>query len=322
MSKVKYKYNPETLSYDEVELTWRDHLRKLSYYAIASIVASILILFFSYSYIKERGKREAVLENEQTEAMLKEKIQELNDISVVLDEIQQRDDNIYRLIFGADPYPQYKRVLGVGGNQKKNQELMAMDHGELLLELSNKIAIVEKKLYAQSVSFDSVIAMSKKKEDLLKAVPSIQPISNDDLTHLASGFGMRMHPIYKILKMHTGLDFTADIGTPIFATGDAVVEQCDVMSGYGQMVVLNHGFGYKTRYAHVSEYKCKPGQKVKRGDVIALVGNTGASVGPHLHYEVLYKGVHVNPVNYFFNDLSPEEFEEVVRISSQPTQSM
>lgn len=322
MSKVKYKYNPETLKYDEVELTWRDHLRKLSYYAIASTVASVLILFFSYGYIKDRGRKEAILENEQTEAFLQEKIQEINDVQEVLQDIQQRDDNIYRLIFGADPYPQYKRELGVGGNQKKNQELLAMDHGDLLVELSNKIAAVEKKLYAQSVSFDSVIAMAKSKEDLLKAVPSIQPIHNEDLTHIASGFGMRMHPIYKILKMHTGLDFTADIGTPIFATGDAEVEECTTMSGYGQIVILDHGFGYKTRYAHVSEYKCKPGQKVKRGDVIALVGNTGASVGPHLHYEVMYKGNLVNPVNYFFNDLSPEEFDEVVKISSQPTQSM
>lgn len=322
MNKVKYKYNPETLQYDEVELTWRDHLKKLSYYAIATIVASVLILFFSYGYIKEIGKNEAKLENEQAEAMLKEKVEELKNIEVVLAEIQERDDNIYRLIFGADPYPQYKRDLGIGGNKKKHEDLMKLDHGELLVEISNKIAIIEKKLYAQSVSFDSVVAMAKKKEDLLQAVPSIQPIHNEDLTHIASGFGMRMHPIYKILKMHTGLDFTADIGTPIFATGDAIVEDCKVMSGYGQLVILDHGFGYKTRYAHVSEYKCKKGDKVKRGDIIALVGNTGASVGPHLHYEVLYKGNHVNPVNYFFNDLSPEEFDEVVRISSQPTQSM
>lgn len=322
MSKVKYKYNPKTLNYDEVELTWRDHLKKLSYYAIASFVASVLILFFSYGYIKDKGRSEAIQENEQTIAMMEEKLQHLEDIETVLAEIQERDDNIYRLIFGADPYPEYKREVGVGGNQKKYEDLMNMDHGDLLIEISNKIAVVEKKLYAQSVSFDSVIAMAKQKEDLLQSVPSIQPISNDDLTRIASGFGMRMHPIYKILKMHTGLDFTADIGTPIFATGDAVVEDCKVMSGYGQIVILDHGFGYKTRYAHVSEYKCKKGDKVKRGDIIALVGNTGASVGPHLHYEVMYKGNLVNPVNYFFNDLSPEEFDEVVKISSQPTQSM
>ncbi len=322
MSKVKYKYNPKTLSYDEVELTWKDHLRKLSYYAIAAFVASVLILFFSYNYIKERGKKEAMLENEQTEALLQEKLQQLNNMEMVLTEIQERDDNIYRLIFGADPYPQYKREVGTGGNKQKYEELLNMDHGDLLVQISNKIAIVEKKLYAQSISFDSVIAMAKQKEKLLQSVPSIQPIHNEDLTHIASGFGMRMHPIYKILKMHTGLDFTADIGTPIFATGDAVVEECKTMSGYGQIVILDHGFGYKTRYAHCSEYKCKKGDKVKRGDIIALVGNTGASVGPHLHYEVMYKGNLVNPVNYFFNDLSPEEFDEVVKISSQPTQSM
>ncbi|CAG5086973.1 M23 family metallopeptidase [Parvicella tangerina] len=322
MSKVKYKYNPETLSYDEVELTWKDHLKRLSYYAIAAFVASVLILFFSYGYIKNIGKKEVQYDIEKHEAEIAELKEQVNNLKEISSDLQQKDDNIYRVIFGADPYPQYKRELGVGGNPNVKDKYKDLEHGDLLFEVSQQIAIVEKKLYAQSISFDSVIAMAKQKEDLLQSVPSIQPIHNEDLTHIASGFGMRMHPIYKILKMHTGLDFTADIGTPIFATGDAVVEECKVMSGYGQIVILDHGFGYKTRYAHCSEYKCKKGDKVKRGDIIALVGNTGASVGPHLHYEVMYKGNLVNPVNYFFNDLSPEEFDEVVKISSQPTQSM
>ena len=164
--------------------------------------------------------------------------------------------------------------------------------------------------------------MAKNKEKLLPSIPSIQPTSNVASTRIASGYGYRMQPIYKIMKMHTGIDFTADIGTPIFATGDATVEKTEVMSGYGQIVILNHGFGYKTKYAHVSQFKCKPGEKVKRGDIIALVGNTGASVGPHLYYEVFYKGNHVNPVNFFFNDLSPEEFDQVITISARQTQSM
>lgn len=322
MSKVKYKYNPDTLIYDEVELTWKDYLKKLSYYAIASIVASVLILFFSYGYIKEKGREEAALENDQTKALLEEIIVRLDDDEALLLELQNKDDNIYRMIFGAEPFPEYKREVGIGGNKKKYEDLLNMAHGDLLVEISKKIALVEKKLYAQSISYDSVIAMAKQKEDLLKSVPSIQPIHNEDLTRIASGYGMRMHPIYKILKMHAGLDFTADIGTPIFATGDAIVEECKTMSGYGKIVILDHGYGYKTRYAHCSEFKCDKGDKVNRGDIIALVGNTGASVGPHLHYEVYYKGNHVNPVNYFFNDLSPEEFDEVVKISSQPTQSM
>jgi len=157
---------------------------------------------------------------------------------------------------------------------------------------------------------------------MLRSIPSIQPISNKDLTRLASGFGMRMHPIYKIMKLHAGMDFTADIGTDIYVTGDGVVEKVGRMSGYGQIVIVDHGFGYKTRYAHVSKYNVKEGQKVKRGDVIAFVGNTGASVGPHLHYEVRKNGEAVNPVNYFFNDLSPAEYEQIVEIAARPTQSM
>jgi murein DD-endopeptidase MepM/ murein hydrolase activator NlpD len=289
---------------------------------MSATVVSVLLLFFSYNFIKERGRKEARLNNEQTEAKLKEQIARIDNAFAVMDEVQYRDDNVYRLIFGADPFPSYKRELGVGGNQKKYASMMDMAHGELIVEISKKLDILEKRIVAQSISFDSVVAMAKNKEKLLQAIPSIQPISNVDLTRIASGYGYRMHPIYKIMKMHTGIDFTADIGTPIFATGDGVVEKTETMSGYGQLVVLNHGFGYQTRYAHVSEYKCKPGQKVKRGDIIALVGNTGASVGPHLHYEVFFKGNHVNPVNFFFNDLSPEEFEQVITISSRPTQSM
>lgn len=289
---------------------------------MSATVVSVLLLFFSYNFIKDRGKKEAQLDNEQSEAKLKEFIARLDNTSVVLNEMQDRDDNIYRTIFGADPYPSYKRELGTGGNQKKYAAMLDMAHGDLVVEISKKLDVLEKRIVAQSMSFDSVVSMAKSKEKLLQSIPSIQPISNAELTRIASGYGFRMHPIYKIMKMHTGIDFTADIGTPIFATGDAVVDKAEVMSGYGQIVILDHGFGYKTRYAHVSQYKCKPGDKVKRGDIIALVGNTGASVGPHLHYEVFYKGNHVNPVNFFFNDLSPEEFDQVIDISSRPTQSM
>jgi murein DD-endopeptidase MepM/ murein hydrolase activator NlpD len=289
---------------------------------MSATVVSVLLLFFSYNFIKERGRKEAQLNNEQTEAKLNEFLAREQNLSTVLSEMQDRDDNIYRTIFGADPYPSYKRELGTGGNQKKYAAMQDLAHGDLVVEISKKLDILEKRIVAQSMSFDSVVNMAKNKEKLLQSIPSIQPISNADLTRIASGYGYRMHPIYKIMKMHTGMDFTADIGTPIFATGDAIVEKAETMSGYGQIVVLDHGFGYKTRYAHVSKYKCKPGEKVKRGDIIALVGNTGASVGPHLHYEVFYKGNHVNPVNFFFNDLSPEEFDQVITISSRPTQSM
>jgi murein DD-endopeptidase MepM/ murein hydrolase activator NlpD len=284
-------------------------------------VASVILLAASYNWIKEQGKKEALLNNEQTEAKLKEFSEELDLMVKVLADIQDRDDNIYRNILGAEPFPSYKRDISADVSQKKYAALKELDHSQLVMQIAKKIDLLEKKMVAQSMSFDSVSTLAQNKEKLLSSIPSILPISKEKST-LASGFGMRMHPIYKIMKMHTGIDFISDIGVEIYAAGDGIVELADWDGGYGQAVIINHGFGYKTRYGHASKYNVKKGQKVKRGDVIAFVGNTGASVGPHLHYEVLYKGAQVNPVSYFFNDLSPAEYEEVIRDASKPTQSM
>ena len=181
---------------------------------------------------------------------------------------------------------------------------------------------MKKKLASQSKSFDEVFDLTKEKQKMIKSIPSIQPVSNRDLTRIASGFGLRMHPIYKIIKMHKGMDFTAPIGTEIYATGDGIVEKVGWVGGYGRTIMINHGFGYKTRYAHCSKYNCRKGQKVKRGDLIGFVGNTGQSSGPHLHYEVFKNNRQINPVNFFFNDLSPEEYDKVIEISSRPNQSL
>jgi len=322
LSKTKFKYNPENLSYEEVELTWRDHLKRISYHTISAIVLTIVVITLLYPYIYNKGQKNATLDNDSTYGQLLIFNENLNNIQRVLNDIEERDDNIYRKIFEADPYPDYKREMGTGGNANKHEKYKHLAHSDLVIETAKKIEQIEKKLVAQSLSFDEVVTLVKKKEKMLKSIPSIQPISNVELTRMASGFGMRMHPIYKIMKLHAGLDFTAKTGTEIYAAGDGLVEKTDWMSGYGQIVIIDHGFGYKTRYAHVSKYKVKKGQKVKRGDVIALVGNTGASVGPHLHYEVRKNGKAVNPINYFFNDLSPEEYEKVIEISARPTQSM
>lgn len=322
MSNTKFKYNPETLSYEEVELTMRDKLRKVSYHTISAVVFALIALVVAYPFFVAKGVRKAEKENEAAKQELMEFQKVVDQSLIVLDEIQERDDNIYRSVFNTDPYPKSKRDLGTGGNPNKYDKYKTMDYGEVLVDIAKKIEVLQKKLVAQSRSFDEVIALVKKKEKMLRSIPSIQPISNKDLTRLASGFGMRMHPIYKIMKLHAGMDFTADIGTDIYVTGDGVVEKVGRMSGYGQIVIVDHGFGYKTRYAHVSKYNVKEGQKVKRGDVIAFVGNTGASVGPHLHYEVRKNGEAVNPVNYFFNDLSPAEYEQIVEIAARPTQSM
>ena len=322
MKNKNYKYNPETLDYEEVNLSVWDKFKKLSYYLIASIVFSFLILSIAFYNIRSFIQEEAAKENQSLRQEITSFNKDLNLILEVLGDIQLRDDNIYRAIFETDPYPDHKRQLGTGGNSMKYKKYENMEYGDLVIEISKKIELIEKKLASQSKSFDQVFDLTKEKQKMIKSIPSIQPVSNRDLTRIASGFGLRMHPIYKILKMHKGMDFTAPIGTEIYATGDGIVERVGWVGGYGKTIMINHGFGYKTRYAHCSKYKCRKGQKVKRGDLIGFVGNTGQSTGPHLHYEVFKNKKQINPVNFFFNDLSPEEYDKVIEISSRPTQSL
>ncbi|MBG15743.1 MAG: peptidase M23 [Crocinitomicaceae bacterium] len=322
MGKTKYKYNPESLRYEEVEQTFIGRLKKISYYFVSSIVFCAIVLAVSFNGINEYIKTEAEKDNAKVRAELDKFYADLEDIIAVLDNIQDRDDNIYRSIFEVKPYPEYKRKLGTGGNSVKFKKYQGLKNESLLIDISKKVESIEKKLVAQSRSFDEVVELTKTQEQMLKCIPSIQPISNKDLKRIASGFGMRMHPIHKIMKMHAGLDFTAPIGTEIYATGDGVVELAKWNGGYGRCVVINHGFGYKTKYAHCKKLNCRKGQKIKRGEVIAFLGNTGQSSGPHLHYEVIKKNNKVNPVNYFFNDLSPQEYQKVIELSSRPTQSM
>ena len=322
MKNTNYKYNPNTLNYEKINLTLWDKFKRLSYYLIASVVVSVLILSFSFYNIKSFIQKEAAKENQSLRQEISVFNKDLNLILEVLNDIQNKDDNIYRAIFEADPYPDYKRKLGTGGNPIKFKKYENIEYGELVVEIVQKLELIEKKLSSQSRSFDEVFEITKEKQKMLKAIPSIQPINNRDLTRIASGFGMRMHPIYKILKMHKGMDFTAPVGTEIYATGDGVIEKVGWTGGYGKTILINHGYGYKTRYAHCSKFKCKKGQKVKRGDHIGYVGNTGQSTGPHLHYEVFKNKRQINPVNFFFYDLSPEEYDKVIEISSRPTQSL
>jgi murein DD-endopeptidase MepM/ murein hydrolase activator NlpD len=322
LKNTNYKYNPNTLNYEKINLTLWDKFKRLSYYLIASVVISVLILSFSFYNIKSFIQKEAAKENQSLRQEISVFNKDLNLILEVLNDIQNKDDNIYRAIFEADPYPDHKRKLGTGGNPIKFKKYENIEYGELVVEIVQKLELIEKKLSSQSKSFDEVFEITKEKQKMLKAIPSIQPINNRDLTRIASGFGMRMHPIYKILKMHKGMDFTAPVGTEIYATGDGVIEKVGWTGGYGKTILINHGYGYKTRYAHCSKFKCKKGQKVKRGDHIGYVGNTGQSTGPHLHYEVFKNNRQINPVNFFFNDLSPEEYDKVIEISSRPTQSL
>ena len=322
MKNAIYKYNPETLDYEEIKLSVWGKIKSLSYYLIAAVVFSFVILSISFYNISNYINKEAAKENQSLRQEISVFNKDLNLILDVLNDVQDRDDNIYRAIFEADPYPDYKRQLGTGGNPMKFKKYENIQYEDLVVEIAQKLELIEKKLSSQSKSFDEVFELTKEKQIMLKAIPSIQPISNRDLTRIASGFGLRMHPIYKILKMHKGMDFTAPVGTEIYATGDGIIEKVGWTGGYGKTIMINHGYGYKTRYAHCSKFKCKRGQKVKRGDLIGFVGNTGQSTGPHLHYEVFKNKKQINPVNFFFNDLSAEEYDKVIEISSRPTQSL
>ena len=321
MAKEKFKYNPETLSYDKVKVTWKARIIKASLVVAPAIVLAIIFQLIFAGVFK--SPYEQTLEKENL--FLNQQIDEMNDkVSLaltVMEDISKRDNEIYRVVFNAEPFPEELRQMGTGGSDQY-ASLMGFKTSEKIVENSKLIAQLERMLYAQSLSFDEVIKLAKEKEIMLASIPAIQPVSNEDLTRLSSGFGFRIDPIYKTKKMHTGLDFTADTGTPVYATGNGVVVDCEVKGwGYGQSVIIDHGFGYRSRYAHLSEFKCKPGDKIVRGQIIGLVGSSGKSTAPHLHYEVEQNGVKVNPIHFFHSDISPEEYERLIEMATNANQS-
>jgi len=246
----------------------------------------------------------------------------LDQTSVILADLENRDDNIYRTIFEAEPIPDNLRKAGIGGvNRYKNLEKFKGD-ADIVISTTKKLDRLSKQLYIQSKSFDEIYELAKQKEELLASIPAIQPVSNKNLTRMASGYGMRIDPHYKTPAFHEGMDFTAPTGTPIYATGNGTVTRSDNGSrGYGNHVRIDHGFGYLTLYGHMSEIAVKPGQNVIRGEIIGYVGNTGKSSGPHLHYEVHKNDRPINPINFYFSDLTPEEYDLMIQLSSQENQS-
>lgn len=324
MARIKYYYDTETCKYERVKTKTSDVvLNALGLIALVLIMASGIGWAF---YTHFDSPKEIILKNEIKEMefyyeKLRTDIEKLNEN---LADIEHRDDNIYRVVLGAEPIDKSIRNAGVGGADRyvdireKN-----LTYGNLVEELHEKVDLLRRKIYIESKSQDEVVKLAESKEKLFAAIPAIQPISNKQLVALASGFGLRTHPIYKVRKMHTGIDFAASIGTPIYATADGNVEEVSIkFSGYGKMVEINHGFGYRTRYAHMHEFAVRQGQNVKRGDLIGYVGNTGLSTAPHLHYEVLINGSQVDPVHYFYNDLSSADYEKILELASIENQSL
>jgi murein DD-endopeptidase MepM/ murein hydrolase activator NlpD len=318
--KFKYRYNPESLEYERVKTPLWINLARIFGFISASIVFGILFLWISYSVLDSPKERKLRREIRQYEAQLDIMNERLEEMSGMVASLEERDDKIYREIFGA-PMPKSIRTGGVGGTDRY-AELKGYSNTESLTKMASTIDQLSRKMLVQSRSYDELVKLAKAKADMLASIPAIQPISNKELRRMASGYGYRIDPIYKTRKFHKGMDFTAPTGTKIYATGDGVVKEIERKQwGYGQSIVLNHGFGYQTRYAHLSKSAVKPGQKVKRGELIGYVGSSGKSTAPHLHYEVLYRGDAVNPVNFYYNDLSPEQYETMLEIASHSNQA-
>ncbi len=322
MAKTKYRFNPETLQYNRIEHSIKQKIFRFFIFFFASIfVAGIYLTVFSSFFDSPKEKK---LKREISEMRTQYELvnKQLDQVSTVLADLQKRDDNLYRTIFEAEPIPSTIRKAGYGGVNKYSN-LEGFDNSDIIIKTAKKLNIITREAYVQSKSYDELIELASNKEKMLSCIPAIQPISNKDLRRIASGWGWRMHPIYKIPKFHYGIDFTAPKGTPVYATGDGVIKKiARSRRGYGNEILIDHGFGYVSVYAHLNGFNVKKGQYVKRGDVIGFVGNTGLSTGPHLHYGIMLRGKYVNPINYFFNDLTADEYEKIVELANNAGQSL
>lgn len=322
MSKVKYYYDSESLSYKKIERKKRTTFKYAAVFILGTALFALLIVFTASQYVespKERAlKRE--LQNAQLQFELLNK--KMDEAEAVLTNIADRDNNIYRVYFEANPIPEAQRKAGFGGvNRYKKFE--GFDNSTLIKESNKRLDILQKEIVVQSKSLDEITKLAEEKEKLLVAIPAIQPVKNEDLKRMASGYGMRTDPFTKARKMHRGMDFTAPRGTPIYASGDGVVVRADSgSSGYGKHIRIDHGFGYTSLYAHLYKYNIRKNQKVKRGDLIGFVGSTGRSEAPHLHYEIFKDGQRINPINFYYGSLTAEEFSKLLEHASLENQSL
>lgn len=321
MPKVKYYFNPSNLKYERVRVTLKKRLLRVFGFITTAIVFASIIVVVLWNVVDSPKERQLKRQLEEISLQYEMLQQRTDQAEAVLTDIQERDNTIYRVIFEADPIPQSVREAGYGGIERYNN-LKDYYNADLIREVTMKVDKLSKQLYIQSKSFDEVFNLVKNKSQMLASIPAIQPIANKDLKYIASGYGWRIHPIYKTEKMHAGMDFTAPVGTPIHATGNGTVSKAEYDGrGYGNNVIVNHGWGFESLYGHMSKIVVRPGQKITRGDLLGYVGNSGTSTGPHLHYEVRKGGNPVNPANFYYNDLTPEEYEKMMELASRPGQS-
>lgn len=319
MAKKKFHFNSETLSYEQIEHTITHWLKQLLIHALSGMSLGAVFFFIFVTFVDSPEEKQLGQEKSHMQAQYKVLQRQFGEMQEVVSDLQERDDNLYRVIFQADPIPFSVRRAAATNNDYYEQ-LLDMTNSEVVVSTTQKLNELKKELYIQSKSYDELVSLAKNKENMLQNLPAIQPVLNKDLKQMASGYGWRIDPVYHTRRFHAGMDFAAPTGADIYATGNGQVISAGWQQGYGNCVQINHGYGYVTLYGHMSAFKIRAGQKVKRGDVIGLVGSTGKSTGPHLHYEVHYKGEIMNPQNYYFLDLSPADYDRMVQMSNNTGQ--
>jgi len=324
MARIKYYYDTESCRYERIRTSkWDIFINFLAFLTVATVIATGLVFGFLVYF---ESPEELQLRKENQELLMYYNLmgKDMESISQVLQSMQERDDDIYRVIFGVNPLADEIRTGGTGGAHKYRALMeKGLSREELIVNDLQKIDALKKQMYIQTKSYDEIVELAKNKEDFLAALPAIQPVSNNDLKRLSSGFGYRIDPYLKTRRKHPGVDFSLEVGNPVRATGDGKVKFTkSSLSGYGKQVHIDHGFGYETKYGHLDKILVKKGQRLKRGDLVGYSGHSGKSTAPHLHYEVIKNGVKVNPIHYFSRDLSAEEYEEILRLASIENQAM
>lgn len=312
--KKHFRYNPETLNYEPVVYTVWQRVRRVLFYLLSSVFSGALFFFLFLALFPSPREKRLQSDLNKMRAGYERLDDEMNQMQLVLSDLQQRDNNLYRVIYQAEPIPTAVRTTASPGSFYT--DLLNRDSRTLVNNVGQHIEQVKKQLYVQSKSYDQLVDLAKNNTDRLRHIPSIQPVLNKDLKYMASGYGVRIDPIYNTRRMHTGMDFSAPKGTDVYVTADGKVVAAGFNHGYGNCVDVDHGYGYVTRYAHMSKILVRRGQQVTRGDVIGKVGSTGKSTGPHLHYEVIVNGKHQNPANYYYQDLSPEEYDRMIQLAN------
>ncbi len=315
IKKHKYRINPDTLALERIEHGIVFWLQRSGLHILIGLIIGIVFFFVFFMIFPSPREKQLQQEYESLEAQMQLLDQRVDQMQIVMSDLSQRDDNLYRVLFGAEPIPLAVRQ-GATHKISYYEDLARMNNSQLLGDLALKVDILEREMYVQANSFNEIVELAKTQETRMENIPAIQPILNKDLKRVASGWGFRIHPIYHTRKFHYGMDFSAPTGTEVYATGNARVVHSGWRQGYGNTIMLDHGFGYQTLYGHLFKSLVRVGQHVKRGDIIGLVGNTGASVGPHLHYEVHRNGKPIDPRNFYFIDLSPEEYDRMIQLSN------